>query len=587
MQIIELKTEYDLLLNLDPTIPLIVDLETTGLDWQQDKILDIFATQDGNLVFLIDKTLAENLLQYKIVGHNFKFDLKFLSQLCGKHMLELPYTDTILLGHLVDENRDSYALDSYIKDITNDDYKKKFWDTYKTYQEAPRSQQLDYAGKDVVYTLYLYQDLLKQLKHEEIPSSLVEHVHKLQYALLNTEVNGIEVDMDYLVQKGIEINSKIQELRPKIMGLVASEIELIEFELWSKELDKRKTDKGKSNVQKPKFNIDSSKQLQELLYDKLQLTKQYNEKTKAVSTDDASLEKLRDEHPVISLIQDYRALNKVYTAYIEGTLEKVKNGTTIYPEFRVHGTVTGRISHSNPNLGQLPANGGIRGIYKPRTGNVFISADYSQLEVCVEANLTGDEELRKIFTEGRSKHDTTAEGLGIDRYKAKTLNFALQYWASHYKVAKILGVSEQEAKKIWDGYWELYKGPKNLKQETDRKVNQGVPLVTHFGRKRRFDIKKRNQWDSDYRQAYNFLIQSIGADLTSMAFYRIAEELKRSNEGRALFTVHDEVLIEVLSNKAQYWDKRLKEIMVDCGDLIGLQIRLKAESSGPMDRWED
>lgn len=563
-----------------------LDLETTGLDGFKDDIVDVQVGW-GEEVSIFRSEFADELpaLSTRPVLHHGKFDIGFLARK-GIDVTHWQYHDTMLLGHLLDENRDSYSLDSYVKELWNDPYKEEFWAKYKSYQEAPEEARYAYGAADILYTGRLYEHLLGSFEADEIPTLLLQHVHRLQYALLKTEIAGIKVDTEYLVNLGVNLKSKIETLLPQMREMVSLEADLVELCLWIKELDKRKTVKGKARVPRPQFSFDSSAQLQTLLYNHLSLPIQYNDKTKNVSVDDSSLERIKGQHPVVPLIQEYRGLNKVYTAYIDGTLERMRDGR-IYPEFRVNGTATGRISHANPNLGQLPKTGGVRGIYRPEEGNVFLSADYSQLEVCIEANLTGDTQLARIFTEGLSKHDITSTELRVSRDTAKKLNFALQYWCTARKVAKLLGVTEHEGEEIWKRYWEIYSGPKALKERTDRCVDSGEHLVTAFGRRRRFPVRRRTEFDGDYRQAYNFLIQGTGADLTSRAFYLISEWLQEQCLGRGLFTVHDEILLECSEKHWKTVEDRLIYTMVSVGDEVGLKIPLKAESSGPMSRWQD
>jgi DNA polymerase-1 len=291
-------------------------------------------------------------------------------------------------------------------------------------------------------------------------------------------------------------------------------------------------------------------------------------------------------HPVVRLIQENRELQKVYGSYVTGTLDRLDKGR-IYPQFRVNGTVTGRISHSNPNLAQLPKAGGVRGIYIPDPGTVFISADYSQLEVAIEAHLTRDPNLLRIITEGASKHEITAAALGCSRDLAKTINFASQYHCTHKKIAKLAGVSEQEGLKIFNKFWETYAGPKKLKQQTDKEIDAGVVLTTCYGRKRRFAVRKRSEFDGDYRQGYNFKIQSPGADFMSEAFYLTSEELQIKGIGRGIVTIHDEGLIEA---KEDYWEEAqalLVKNMEYMATKYKLTVPLKAQPSGKMLRWED
>jgi DNA polymerase-1 len=568
----------------------VVDLETTGLDSFKDEIIDVqISGRTPQDVCILHGAHGSALraLSARPVGHNLRFDITFLFRR-GIDLTHWHYHDTMLLAHLDDENRESFSLDALIKEFYGEEasHKEAFWAKYKNYQDAPEAERHQYGARDIMATGDLYRLLRQRLQDQEIPETLVSHVHRLQYALLKTEISGISVDIDYLTNLGVDLKSKIETLRPKMRETVKYEADLVELQLWNKELSKRKTDKGKAGVKRPEFSFESSQQIQTLLYDNLGLPIQYNEKTRQVSTDYASLEKLRNHHHIVGMIQDNRELQKVYGSYIEGTLERMKDGR-IYPEFRVSGTKTGRISHSNPNLGQLPSAGGIRGIYIPNDENVFIAADYSQLEVCIEANLTDDQNLKKIFLDGLSKHDITAKELGVDRHTAKTLNFALQYWCTARKVAKLLGVTEHEGEEVWKRYWEIYSGPKRLKNETDGAVDSGEPLVTRFGRRRRFERRKRREFDGDYRQAYNFLIQGTGADLTSRAFYLTSEWLQEKGIGRGLLTVHDELLIEVKADYAQEAEAKMLSFMTQAGDEIGLQIPLKAESSGAMSRWMD
>lgn len=565
----------------------VIDLETTGLDSFKDQIVDIqLSGFRDDEVYIAPGSMASvlTLLDATPVGHNLRFDITMLYRK-GIDVSHWKYHDTMLMGHLVNETRDSYSLESYVTELWGSDY-KSFWDKYDSYLEASEIERYEYGMADIIYTDKLYRFLLDSLKQESIPEMLFEHVHRLQYALLQTELQGIKIDLDYLAVKGIELKSQIEVLLPNMKSMVPNEVDFIELDLWEKELDKRKTDKGKAAVPRPVFSFDSTKQLQFLLYNLLHLPAQHNEKTKSISADDASLEKLKGTHPIIEPLQKYRGLQKVYSSYIEGTLERVKDGR-IYPEFRVNGTVTGRISHSNPNLGQLPSEGGIRGIYRPSDDHVLFSADYAQLEVCLEANFTNDKNLIKIFTEGLSKHDITAEALGIARPLAKTLNFAMQYWCTPYKIAQLLHIPFKEANDVHIRYWNLYSGPKALKKKTDELINAGKPITTLFGRKRRFAVGKRPEWSGDYRQGYNFLIQGTGADLTSRAFYLISEWLQQEKLGRGLFTVHDELIVECNQKYFKEVENAMLNIMTNVGNEIGLKIPLKAESSGPCDRWQD
>lgn len=566
----------------------VLDTETTGLNPHTAELVDIQLSGDdtcdavmfpGSHVGL----LAE--LRCPLVLHNFKYDYI----VCYRHGWDMLQNnqiyDTMIMSHLVNENRESHSLDSWVQELFNDTYKTKFWGEYKSYTDAPLDRRLDYACRDVVYTKALFTQLAETCKKENLVD-LGRRVSGFAQRLGTTTRRGLRVDLPYLAELGARTTATINELRPTIRGLVDVETSCIEMELWEKELDKRKTEKGKAGVKKPEFNFDSSTQLRVLLYDHLGLPVCYNEKTKKPSVDDAALEQLGAKHPVIPILQKYRGLKKVQGSFIDGTTERLVDDR-IYPEFNINGTVTGRISSSNPNMQQLPREGGIRGMYIPDPDYVFISADYGQLEVCLAAHFSQDKNLLKIVLEGASQHDITAESLKIPRQQAKTLNFAMQYRCSHFKVAKILGISEADAKAVWYKYWETYSGLKRLMDDCDKKVDAGEPIINPFGRRRRFPVAKRNPWDPAYRQAFNALIQGTGADLTNFSFTAADRELREGNIGNGLFVVHDEGIYQTkrgLDNKAR---DMIVSNMVKIGQEVGLTVPLKVDCSEGMDRWLD
>jgi DNA polymerase-1 len=566
-----------------------LDLETTGLS-RTDKIISAAVTgPTAEDVAFFGPEMLHELLEAPAgltwILHNAPFDLRNLTWAGVDLQGRYDYRDTLILSHLLDESGE-HGLGPLVKRYFNDDYKAQFWGAYKKAEDAPKAALAEYNAKDVSYTRRLYDLLQDSLGADGVPESLRLHVHNLQRSLLSTEIAGIAIDRDYLMQKGVELKTRIESLLPQMRTLVADEISIIECDDWVKQIDLRKTPAGRGRVPRPCFSFDSAKQLSTLLYGSLSLPEQRNEKTKAVSTDYDSLEKIKDRHPVIPLILEYREAQKVYGTYIEGTLERMVEGR-VYPSFNVAGTATGRISHSNPNLGNIPRDGGIRGMFIPDAGNVLISADFSQLEVCLSAHFTRDANLLRIITEGVSQHDITANSLGIERSLAKTVNFGMQYGCSHFKVAKVLGVSNEKGKEAYDKYWETYSGQKRVMDECAAKVDHGEPIISPFGRRRRFESRKRPAWDSAYRQAWNALVQGTGSDCTSRAFYVSDQRLRDAGIGRALFTVHDEIVIQAKTEHAEEAEKILISTMEQVGCEIGLTVQLKAQGSGAMCRWED
>lgn len=557
-----------------------LDIETDSLLVRQAKILSIQVIDDtGDTAYIFPGVYAICLtnIQVRLVLQNFKYDYSVLFH-NSVDITDKPYHDIMLLDHLVDENRE-HGLNARIQAEFRDNYKEVFWAKYKDFKNAPEEEQDIYACKDVWYTRELYRYHLKT----KLPGKLVKQTHDLSKGLLRTELEGLRVDQDYLITLAKDLSQKISEAKPKMRKSCKDPIELLELEYWSKAIDKYKTDKRKALVTKPEFNFDSSSQLQDLIYGVLELPQQFDPKTKNPTLNEEALEALEKKHPLIPLLLDYRKVNKIYTSFIEGTLERLENGR-VYPEFHVNGTVTGRLSSSNPNMQQLPTDGGIRGLYIPDNGHCFIAADFSQLEVTIAAHFTRDKNLLKVVNDGASLHDITATSLGLERSTAKTVNFAMQYGASHFKIARILGCSKEDAKIIYDKYWETYSGIKQLMDKCSRMIDRGEPIVNPFGRARHFPKIKRNPWDKAYRQAFNFLIQSTGADLTNSAYSDMVDKL--AHIGRPLFPIHDEIISQVKEDKYEEAKEIIVSTMERSGEKINFSLPLRTSCSKALTRWE-
>lgn len=562
----------------------ILDIETTGLDPFTDRITDIVLSgMEEHSAVIFDGAFTPLLsrLATPIVCHNFKFDFNFMFRNGVDLRRAGLHADTMLLDHLLDENKE-HGLDKIVQRRYKDSYKEVFWSTYTEYTLAPKEEQVAYACKDVIYTGMLYEDLKRDLQGKE---DLIEHVHSLAKVLYDTEIRGIKLDLIYLKDLAENIGGLISALLIKMREQVEMQCSIIENEGYLEEYLLKKTDKGKANVKKTPFNFDSNKQLAKLFYERLRLPVQLS-KTRKPTVDDAALAKLEKMHTVVGLLREYRGLQKVYTSFIEGSLNKQREGK-IYPSFNVNGTVTGRISSSSPNLQQLPREGGVRGIYTPEQGYKLLSCDYSQLEVTIAAHFSRDANLLKIVYEGASQHDITAKGLGIDRQKAKTINFAMQYGAGVHKIASILNCNMKDAELALNKYWETYKGLAQLIKRCHEQVVAGKSIVNPYGRERRFPTQFTDKWEleSAKRQSFSSLIQGTGADITSEALYNADYCIREDEAGRALFSVHDELLVEIQDNACERYQTMLPSIMEQVGKRIGLSVPLKAECSKPMERW--
>lgn len=490
--------------------------------------------------------------------------------------------DAMLMEHLVDENHVSNSLGAFALRNFNDNYKEEFWGMYDSYQEAPKEVQHIYESKDGCYT-YIGGEMYRAALKERM--DLTHHAHKLQWALFNTEIRGVKVNRDLIVQTREDMAAKIAGYITILRNEYNEHCKVWELEKWYEEIGKRKTDKGKAGVKRPVFSFSSDSQLGWLVYSALECPVIEKTKKGSPKTDYDTLKRLSEDNPTLKTIVDYKETKAVFATFVEGMLERVEDDR-IYPSFFVNGTKTGRISHGNPNMGNLPTEGVIRNFFIPDYGMVFMGADYSQLEVVVEANLTNDANLLKIINEGISKHDITAQGLGITRDQAKTLNFALQYGAGVFKVSKILDISKNDAQDIFDRYWQLYSGVKALKDQTTTTLRESGEVTNLFGRTRRFG-NPSNEFDKakQERQAYNFLIQGVGADITNMATYLIADRFKQEALGHLMFSVHDEILTQVYDGHADRASRVITQCMEEPNEVLNFKYPVTCKLYGPLSRW--
>jgi DNA polymerase-1 len=576
----------------------VLDTETTSKNPREAKLLDIQMSgrgEDEAVLFSGDYLLLLRELKPTCVWWNMKYDL-IVAHRHGVDLRGLKNEDGMLLHHLLDENSE-HDLDSLVQAQFGDRYKEEFWEKYENYLDAPFEERIQYACKDIVYTGRIYRHISKALDVDGIPAALRSQVHRLALALLGTELHGIKVDLEYTVEMGTALKADIVGTERQLRELGGYHCDIIELRQWAKEIEKvyspgPRATKWKT-LPKPDFNFQSPAQVVQLLYYELGLPKQLKwdrkSKQERLTTEDDALAEIEHHHPLVPLLRGYKKKTKMYGSFVEGVLDKAV-GDTLYPGFNVNGTVTGRISHMEPNMGQMPSKGEwvkIRGIFVPPPGHKLITCDYGQLEVCVEAHFSHDKQLLKILNEGLSKHDITASEVGLPRGTAKTLNFAMQYRCEPPKVAEIVGCSKAEGEKIHRRYWEVYAGVERVYQECAAKVDRGEPIVNPYGRKRHLPREFRNKWEraAACRQAYSSLIQGTGADMTSDAFTEIDAELVGRQWGRGWYTVHDECLGQTLEQRVEESRELFRSKMLGIGPKIGLSVPLTVDCSEGLERW--
>lgn len=546
----------------------------------------------------IFKPLIEFLVAKKhlLIFHNAIFDIKIIWW-NNKLVVDL-YTlcnqvyDTRLSLKLHNENKEA-DLGSWVKEQYNDPYKEVFWSKYKQYTEASLEAQIEYSCKDIDYTKLLY----KSLKDTPFNLELENHIQAFNRKLVYTSVRGVRLDADYLTQLGEELLKDLAKTKEELDLAAKDYTEILTLEAWIRSVESVKTQKAKDKKVKPQFNWSSATQTKELFYDKLKLPIQKNYKTKQPSLDDDALLILSEHSEIASKLREYRTYDKMYSSFVKGIFEcarKVDGVYYVHPEFDPVGTVTLRTSCKGPNYQQLPADsiwGKLRGMVIPEPGHMLIACDYQSLEVYLTAALSQDKGLLDICNSGASFHDFTVEKLknyGITRSQAKTMNFAIIYGASEYRISKTINKSVDDSKTVLKAFWEAYPGIKNEMDRCHSLIDQGQPIDTVYGNKRRTDIIKLDNKGilRAKRQAFNFKVQSTGAGLTNRSFIAIDKELRERGIGRALFPIHDEVLIEVKIDSVDVARDIAKSLMELEAKHINLPINLIANPSKTMERWE-
>ena len=421
-----------------------------------------------------------------------------------------------------------------------------------------------------INTLYCYliQKLYEKTKVElsnleetdlfkNIEMPLVEVLSEMQY-------EGIQIDKDELEEFGVKLKQSIEELTQEIYELSGTE-----------------------------FNINSPKQLGEILFEKLNLPVIKKTKT-GYSTDVDVLEKLRKEHPVIEKVLEYRSLTKLNSTYVDG-LKPYINPVTgrIHSYFHQTITATGRISSTEPNLQNIPTRielgKQLRKAFKPREGYLFIDADYSQIELRVLAHISNDEHMIEAFNNNEDIHKQAAASVfkvPIDevtkeqRTHAKAVNFGIVYGISDFGLGEQIGVSRKKAKEYINQYLEKYSGIKKFMTDIVEEAKEKGYVETLFKRRRYIpELKSKNFNIRQFgaRAAMNTPIQGTAADIMKIAMIDVYQKLKEGNlKSKLILQIHDELLIEAKEEEKEEVKNILKTSMENA---IELKVPLKADVS--------
>ena len=525
-------------------------------------ILDLFDLGEEGVLFL-----RELLSSKGIVGHNLKFDLKYLYS----YGIE-PYAvfDTMIASQLLGDT-DKHSLQKvamhYLGQVLDKGLQASNWG-----QPFLGKEQLEYAALDVKVVRDLFYIFLKRLNEshhrEEIllktrtsrvfnllnPVAIVEMAFVQETAKL--ELNGIPIDKEELEKK---LKEQERLLQKKVMDFMV------------------------------KYRIDpmSPKQVGELLTKRFKLDLPKTGKGN-VSTDDRVLSEYAS-HPVISELLDIRGMKKIIEK-LQEIKERIR-GNRVYPEFKQIGAVTGRMASMNPNVQNIPRN--LRSIFKAEEGNVFVIADFSQIELRIASEYVGEEKMLHAFRQGKDLHRYTASiFLGKpeeditkeERQLAKAVNFGLIYGISAkglVEYAKTYGIdlSLESAQKIRDSFFEYYTSFKAWHERVKKELKD-------YKESRGHTLLGRPYVAHTFPDAVNYPIQGTGADLLKLSVLMFDAELRKEGlKAKVVNLVHDEILVECKEEYAEYIKELLKRAMLHAGRVILKQVPVEVEVF-VNNRWE-
>ncbi len=487
---------------------------------------------------LVKNVLAPFLRSKKLakLGHNLKFDYAVL-----KHGLDIeldgPLIDTMVAAHLVEPLRRSFKLDDLCLDldlkltsfaaVTGGDKRADAF-AYVSPENA-----CAYSCEDVYAALVLWEHYGPQLEEKNMSKLFSDVEMPLVAILSDMESAGIRVDPAQLDRLAADFHEKLDVLESRIYELA-----------------------GRT------FNISSPQQLGTILFDELGLP--HGRKTKTgYSTDAAVLEKLAAVHEVPALIIEYRMLAKLLSTYVDRLSKLIAPDTgRVHTSFNQTVTTTGRLSSSNPNLQNIPIRGEegsrIREAFVPEPGNIFLCADYSQIDLRVLAHYSQDPALLAAFRQGDDIHTrTAAEVFGVSplfvtaemRRVAKSINFGIVYGMSSFGLSNQLKISRNEASKFIDRYFKLYRGVKQFMNDIVEKARADGYVSTILNRRRYLpEITSSDKGRREFaeRAAINTPIQGTAADIIKLAMLKVSTLLKQSgNSCTMLLQIHDELVFEL------------------------------------------
>lgn len=496
-------------------------------------------------------------------GHNIKYDfIVFRNENITMGGIAF---DTMIASYLINPNKTNHSLNEIAMDYLGTK-KLTFNDVIgkdkKNFREVPIEDATKYSGEDAAFTLKLKNYLAPALKQEGLEKLFHEIEMPLTDVLSDMEMAGVKINLDLMTEFSNKIASELSSIEKRIFFLAGEE-----------------------------FNINSPRQLQEILFEKLGLNPTKKTKT-GYSTNIDVLEQLALQHELPKEIIEYRMLSKLKSTYVDALPRLVNRGTgRLHTSFNQTITATGRLSSSEPNLQNIPIRGEwgkrIREAFIAEKGNILISSDYSQIELRILAHLSGDDSFIEVFNNDGDIHMRTAcelfsvspENVTADmRRRAKTVNFGIIYGISPYGLSQQLGISPDEARSYIDTYFARHRGIKKYIDNVIRQSLESGFVTTLFNRKRHVPeliSTNRNIRQLGERLAINSPIQGSAADIIKVSMINIWNRLKKEKlKSKMLLQVHDELLFEVEEAETKVMESLIREEMEGA---VKLNVSLKVD----------
>ena len=556
-----------------------LDTETDNLDYMAANLVGIsFALENGEAAYLplqleylgapktLEKTTALTLLKpilenpaIQKVGQNFKYDLTIFAR-----------NDIDVQGVAFDTMLESYVLNSTGRHNIDDLAKRYLGHQTITFEEIagkgknqltfnqiPLEKAAEYAAEDADVTMKLQQVLWEKLSKEPTLEKLFKEMElPLLGVLSRMERRGVLIDSDALFLQSNEIANRLSELEEQAYVLAGQP-----------------------------FNLASTKQLQEILFDKLGLPVIQKTPKGAPSTNEEVLEELAFSHELPKVLVEHRGLSKLKSTYTDKLPQMVNPQTgRVHTSYHQAVTATGRLSSSDPNLQNIPIRNEeghrIRQAFIAREGFTVVAADYSQIELRIMAHLSQDQGLINAFTQGKDIHRSTAAeifGVSLDevtseqRRNAKAINFGLIYGMSAFGLSRQLGIGRADAQSYMDLYFKRYPGVQTFMHDIREKAKTQGYVETLFGRRLYLpDINSSNgmRRKAAERVAINAPMQGTAADIIKRAMIQLDQKLQNDPDIAMIMQVHDELVFEVRSEKVAFYSELIKTQMESAADLV-------------------